>query len=153
MKMLEHKIPPPLAGLVCALLGWALADLAPGLTWRLPQLKALALLLALVGVGLDLWGLWAFRRSQTTVNPLVPGRASAVVQGGPYRFTRNPMYLGMALLLLAWCAFWGNPLSLLALGLFVGFITRFQIVPEERTLADKFGAPYQDYLRRVRRWL
>lgn len=72
---------------------------------------------------------------------------------GPYRFTRNPMYLGMVLILLAWCLWLGNAAALLALAAFVGYITRFQIVPEERALAGRFGAAYEDYRRRVRRWV
>ena len=76
-----------------------------------------------------------------------------MVQGGPYRFTRNPMYLGMACVLLGACAWLANPLALLAVFVFVGYITRFQIMPEERALLGKFGGAYADYLRRVRRWL
>lgn len=110
-------------------------------------------MLALCGLGCDLAGLWAFRRHRTTVNPLRPGKASAVVQDGIYRFTRNPMYVGMALLLTAWVTGLGAPLGLLALALFVAFITRFQIQPEERALQAKFGADYAAYCARVRRWL
>ena len=84
--------------------------------------------------------------------PRVPV-AAALVQGGPYRFTRNPMYLGMACVLLGACAWLANPLALLAVFVFVGYITRFQIMPEERALLGKFGGAYADYLRRVRRWL
>lgn len=151
---LEHKIPPPVVGLTCAALAWALAAWAPALAWpALPGRTALAGVLALAGVALDVWGLWTFRRQRTTVNPLAPQRASAVVRTGPYRFTRNPMYLGMALLLLAWCAWLAHPLALVAVGLFIGFITRFQIQPEERALREKFGAPYGAYLTQVRRWI
>ena len=150
---LEHKIPPPLVALACAGLAWALAAGWPA--WPLPQALRLPLAAAgaLLGLALDAWSLWNFRRQRTTVNPLAPERARSVVQSGPYRFTRNPMYLGMALLQLGWCFWLGQPLALLAPALFVAYITRFQIQPEERALRAKFGAPYEAYLRRVRRWL
>jgi len=153
MKALEHTIPPPLVGIACALLTWALAAAVPAWRgdggWRLPLV---AVCLAL-GLALDGWALLVFRRHRTTPNPFAPERSRTVVQSGPYRFTRNPMYLGMAVRLLALCLWLGSALSLLAIAVFVAYITRFQIQPEERTLADKFGAPYQDYCRRVRRWL
>ena len=150
---LDHRIPPPLVGLACGLLAWLMARASPGLgvDW-LPRVPVAAALVAL-GLSLDVWGLVAFRRARTTLNPLSPERTSAVVQGGPYRFTRNPMYLGMACVLLGACAWLANPLALLAVFVFVGYITRFQIMPEERALLGKFGGAYADYLRRVRRWL
>jgi len=152
---LEHKIPPPVVGLACAGLAWWLAHMAPTFALQLPGRLALAvaLLLAAAGLAFDLWGLWAFRRHRTTPNPMAPERARTVVQTGPYRFTRNPMYLGVALQLLAWCFYLGNPLTLLALVAFVAYITRFQILPEERALAQRFGEPYLQYLRSVRRWI
>ena len=152
---LEHKIPPPVVGLACAGLAWLLAGAAPALAlpWPARPALAVALLLALAGLALELWGLWVFRRHRTTPNPLSPERARAVVQSGPYRFTRNPMYVGVALQLLGWCAYLRNPLALLALVVFVAYITRFQILPEERALAQNFGEPYRQYLRLVRRWL
>ncbi len=153
MKALEHKIPPPLVGVLCALLAWALAALTPAWRidgeWRLPM----AAVLLAAGLALDGWALLLFRRQRTTPSPLAPGRSRTVVQSGPYRFTRNPMYLGVALLLAALCLWLGSPLSLLAIAAFVAYITRFQIQPEERALRAKFGAPYEDYCRRVRRWL
>ena len=155
MFSLEHKIPPPLVGLACAGLAWLLASAVPALAlpWSARLALAVALLLALAGLALELWGLWVFRRHRTTPNPLAPERARAVVQSGPYRFTRNPMYVGVALQLLGWCVYLRNPLALLALVVFVAYITRFQILPEERALAQNFGEPYLQYLRRVRRWL
>ena len=152
---LEHKIPPPVVGLACAGLAWLLAGAAPALAlpWSARLALAVALLLALAGLALELWGLWVFRRHRTTPNPLAPERARAVVQSGPYRFTRNPMYVGVALQLLGWCVYLRNPLALLALVVFVAYITRFQILPEERALAQNFGEPYRQYLRLVRRWL
>lgn len=109
--------------------------------------------MAIAGVAFDLLGLLAFRAARTTTNPFKPERASALVTGGVYRVTRNPMYVGLALLLSAWAIWlsallpWAGPV------LFVLYITRFQIRPEERVLRDIFGDAYSRYADRVRRWL
>ena len=114
---------------------------------------ALGLLIALGGAAFDLAGLLAFRRARTTYNPLRPERAKRIVSDGVYRHTRNPMYVGMALLLLGWAVGLGNAMALLGPVVFVAYITCFQILPEERALLAKFGADYADYLVQVRRWL
>ena len=132
---------------------WGLAGLsgagqaAP--SWRL----ALVALFAGAGIAFDVADLLSFRASRTTVNPLKPERASALVTQGVYRLTRNPMYVGMACLLLAWAAWLWQLLPLLGPAAFVLYITRFQIRPEERALAALFGAEYAAYTARVRRWL
>lgn len=108
--------------------------------------------LAAVGAAFDVAGLVAFRRASTTINPLHPERASALVTGGVYRITRNPMYVGLAFALLAWAAYLGSPWALLGPVAFVGYITHFQIVPEERILRARF-AQFDAYAARVRRWL
>lgn len=155
MLNLDYKIPPPVVGLACAALAWWLAKALPVLTLPMPQRLALAvaLVLGLGGLALELWGLTTFRRHRTTPNPMAPERASTVVQSGPYRLTRNPMYLGVAMQLLAWCVYLRSPLALLALAVFLAYITRFQILPEERLLRQKFGSAYEDYRQRVRRWI
>jgi protein-S-isoprenylcysteine O-methyltransferase Ste14 len=98
-------------------------------------------------------GIREFRVARTTVNPLQPGQATSMVTSGIYRFTRNPMYLGMMLLLVAWSAWLGNALALLLAALFVLYIGRFQIAPEERMLSRLFGPDFDAYRGQVRRWL
>ncbi len=98
-------------------------------------------------------GARAFRRVRTTVNPLHPERASSMVTSGIFRFTRNPMYVGIALVLLGFFLAFGALSAILGLPAFVGYITRFQILPEERILEAKFGSAYAAYRARVRRWL
>lgn len=151
--VLDHKIPPPVVALLCAGLAWLLVRAAPDATLDWPLRAWATAGLVAMGLLLDVWGLLAFRGAGTTLNPRAPERSTAVVLGGPYRFTRNPMYLGMACVLLGFCAWLANPVAPLAVVAFVAYITRFQILPEERVLLAKFGAPYEEYLRTVRRWL
>jgi protein-S-isoprenylcysteine O-methyltransferase Ste14 len=132
-----------------AMLG--LAWVAPALTFPIPSL--LAFPVAAVGVSLDAVALVHFLRSRTTINPLKPESASALVTGGIYRLTRNPMYLGLATLLLAWAFYLGNLAALAGVPVFILYMNRFQIAAEERALEARFGAEYAAYRARVRRWL
>jgi len=153
VKFLELRIPPPLVGLVIAAGMWAVAHLPPLMPMpRLFRLVVAVLLLA-TGVAVALGGVVSFRRARTTVNPLKPETSAALVATGVYSFTRNPMYLGMVLVLLGWAAFLASPWPLAGPALFALYITRFQIVPEERVLAGLFGEAFAAYKRRVRRWI
>ena len=97
-------------------------------------------------------GVRTIRRADTTLNPLKPETSSALVTSGIYRYTRNPMYLGMATWLLAWSAWLGTPIGLLGAPLFMLYMNQFQIGPEERALRTLFGAEFEAYAARVRRW-
>lgn len=153
----EHRLPPPVIDGSCALLMWWLARAVPvaqlwprgGPTWAL----VLAVLLAALGGAVALAGLLAFWRARTTFNPLAPQQASALVTGGIYRLTRNPMYLGMLLVLAGWGIWLGNAASWLGLPLSIAVLTVLQIRPEERILRARFGAEFESYAARVRRWL
>lgn len=153
MDWLEKRVPPLMVAGAFALLMALLAQPVPPIgvaqAWRL----VMALVLLVVGLGICLAGVASFRLAQTTVNPLAPEQATALVQSGIYRYTRNPMYLGFALVLLAWAALLAAPLSLLGVAGFVLYLDRLQIAPEERALAELFGAEYAGYCKRVRRWL
>lgn len=94
-----------------------------------------------------------FIRARTTIEPTRPGRAAVLVVSGFNRISRNPMYLGMLLWLLAWALWLGSPAGIAGLPLFVLYMNRFQISLEERFLAEKFGQQYEDYRSRVRRWV
>jgi len=150
---LENRVPPPVVALCTAGLMYAAAWLVPALDFGLPWRRTIAGTLAAVGVLFDAAGLAHFFRAKTTINPLDPSAASALVTGGVYRLTRNPMYVGLALLLLAWAIYLANVAALALMPLFVFYINRFQIAPEERALASRFGADYQAYRARVHRWL
>jgi protein-S-isoprenylcysteine O-methyltransferase Ste14 len=153
MNALELKIPPPVVALLCALAAWQIAVRVPGLAFDFPGRVALAVALATLGLAIDFLSLLRFLSARTTINPLRPGNASALVAHGLYRYTRNPMYLGLLLVLTAWTLYQGNLIGFAVLPVFVAYLTRFQIVPEERLLAAKFGASYEAYRRAVRRWV
>ncbi|WHZ11320.1 MAG: Putative protein-S-isoprenylcysteine methyltransferase [Burkholderiaceae bacterium] len=153
MPSLDHKIPPPLIALACVIAAWLLARAVPGVAFVWPSRVPIAVLCIAAGVLLALSGIVTFRKARTTLDPHAPDRATSMVRTGPYRFTRNPMYLGLATALLGICIYFANPLTLVALIFFIGYITRYQIVPEERALLAKFGEPYARYLRSVRRWI
>ena len=153
MPNLELKIPPPLVAVMTAGAMYGVASLLPVLALS-PSVRAVAALaLAVVGASFDVAGLVAFRRAKTTVNPMAPHQSSSVVSTGVYRFTRNPMYLGLVFLLLAWAVYLSSAWALLGVPVFMAYITRFQIKPEENVLAARFGKSYADYRARVRRWL
>lgn len=152
MRFLEHRIPPPLVGLITAVLMWWGSGM-PALHWPGGLRGGVVALLLAAGAGFDLAGLLSFRASRTTINPLRPEKASALVTGGVYRVTRNSMYVGMACLLTAWALVLSDWPALLGPAGFVLYITRFQIRPEERALQGLFGEEYRAYMVRVRRWL
>lgn len=153
MKRLELFIPPPVVMLIIGLLMWLLADVFPTLDRPWLRSTGVAAALGLTGLAISLAGVVAFRRASTTTDPRHPAQASALVSSGVYRYSRNPMYLGVLLILLGWAIHLGNLLSILCTLIFIGYITRFQIIPEERRLQEKFGQEFLDYRSRVRRWL
>ncbi|MCW0232664.1 MAG: isoprenylcysteine carboxylmethyltransferase family protein [Ferrovibrio sp.] len=153
LQSLELRVPPPAVVLIVATAMWGISVLAPQVALPAEERIAAAILIAAVAAGFGLTGNLAFRRVKTTVNPLHPERASTLVQSGVYRITRNPMYLALLLFLLAWAVFLSNAWTLPGPLAFLLYITRFQIVPEERALSARFGAAYTAYCTRVRRWL
>jgi len=153
MNNLELKIPPVLLLAITAAFIWALSQVAPQLHFTIPAAALWASGLALLGIGIAVSGILAFRTAGTTVDPRVPEQSEALVVRGIYRFSRNPMYLGFLLVLAAWCLYLGSVLSLLCLPLFVLYMNRFQIVPEERFMGEKFGETYDQYRAQVRRWV
>jgi protein-S-isoprenylcysteine O-methyltransferase Ste14 len=148
------RVVPPVAAALCvALPMWLVARFSPQLVLDLPGRAAAALLLAVAGAAVALAGVAEFRRARTTVDPLRPERASALVSSGVFRWTRNPMYLGLALALLGWAAHLAHPLAALGVPAFVTWMTRVQIPREERALEERFGEEFARYRTRVRRWL
>ena len=153
MSWLEHRIPPPLVAVSFGLAMWALARWFPLANLSFPWRGVVAGLVLLAGLATVALAIARFVRASTTVDPLNPEAASALVTTGIFRQTRNPMYLGMALVLAAWALWLGDGGSALLVAGFVAYISRFQIAPEERALQRGFGEDFEAYKRRVRRWI
>jgi protein-S-isoprenylcysteine O-methyltransferase Ste14 len=156
MKSLELRVPPVVVALVIAAGMWLARLLAPklalGLSLPLLPPSATIAAMAFAGIAIALAGVVEFRRAHTTVDPTNPGKSTAVVSTGIYRRTRNPMYLGFLLLLVAWAVWLANAIAYAGPIVFWLYMNRFQIAPEERILRERFGAPYEAYLQSVRRW-
>jgi protein-S-isoprenylcysteine O-methyltransferase Ste14 len=153
MRSLELKVPPPAVALVIAVLMWLLSLAAPALTFVIPARTLIAIILAVAGIGTAIAGVATFARAKTTVNPTTPERSSSLVSWGIYKVTRNPMYLGLLLVLTGWAIFLSNPLPFLFLPIYMLYINHFQIAPEERALTSLFGREFAAYQSRVRRWI
>jgi protein-S-isoprenylcysteine O-methyltransferase Ste14 len=153
VKALDHRIPPPIVAILLAAGMWMLAPLGPHLPLSLEWRENAGIAIALVGISVDFIGVVTFLRARTTINPLRPHKAATLVTVGIYRVTRNPMYVGLALLMLGWAAYLGSAWGFPGPVLFVLYMNRFQIKPEERVLRDNFGEDYEAYAARVRRWL
>ncbi len=153
MNALELRV-PPLASLFisCLLIGLIALGTAP-LPWAYTTRVGIGGSAAIAGLLIAWSGVVSFRRARTTVNPLRPEAATSLVASGIYRYTRNPMYLGMLLVLVGWIVFLARPWALVVLPAFVAYMNRFQIGPEERALEGIFGGEFEAYRRAVRRWL
>jgi protein-S-isoprenylcysteine O-methyltransferase Ste14 len=150
---LELRIPPVAVWFVAVAAMYLLDRAWPAAGFTLPGRAYVAVAVFALGLALGLAGVWTFRVARTTVNPLAPEQASSVVTTGVYRRTRNPMYLGLLLGLVAWACWLQSLPSLIVLPAFVAYMNAFQIGPEERALRGSFGESYVQYCRRVRRWL
>ena len=150
---LETRVPPPLVAAIVALAMYGARARGLALPLDRPLRIAVASVLAVAGLAVALSAVLAFRRTRTTIDPHRIDRVSTLVTRGVFDFTRNPMYLGVALLLTSWATYLGTLPVFMGPVLFVAWITRFQIVPEERLLSARFGNDFETWRRRTRRWL
>ena len=153
MKKFELLIPPPLIVLCSGLVMWLLAKALPSLSVAWPYSTQLGIMMTLIGLAIGLSGVQAVTKAKTTMNPKQPGDASQLVKSGIYKYSRNQMYLGLLFILIAWMIYLSNLASLLGIFAYIAYITRFQIIPEERYLEEKFSADYLSYKKQTRRWL
>ena len=148
---LRNKIPPPIVTLTFILLSFWLANYLPKLAFNYQGL--LFLIMTIIGLTIIVIGVKTFNKSDTTINPLNPSEASHLVTHGVFSYTRNPMYLGMVIILLGATVYNGVYIGMIVLPCFILYITEFQIKPEEEAMEEIFAGDYTDYLKRVRRWL
>lgn len=150
---LELKIIPPVQTIISAACMYSLTYLLPNFhyEWAIGGFVISFLLLAACIIGM--LALYDFRKHKTTFHPHTPEKTSTVVNTGVYAYTRNPMYIALLLALLAFAIYLQNYSCLAIIPLFIWYITRFQIIPEERILNRLFPDDFQAYCQNVRRWI
>lgn len=148
---IKNKIPPPAVALFFGVVMWLISAGIPD-SVSTTRIIGVAVCL-LVGAFFSLAGIASFRKAKTTVNPLKPNLATTLVVSGIFRVSRNPMYVGITFILLAWSIYLGAVWALLGVIGFVIFINQFQVIPEEKVMLALFGEEYVSYSKRVRRWL
>jgi protein-S-isoprenylcysteine O-methyltransferase Ste14 len=153
MKALALKIPPVAQFLAVVAAMWAVAKYLPALSLEIPARRIFILLFFCLGGGVAIPGITAFRAAGTTVDPRCPEEASRLVVAGVYRYSRNPMYLGLLCLLMAWALYLSNLVAFAGLPVFVLGMNSLQIRSEEAALEERFGDDYSAYRQRVRRWI
>lgn len=150
---LTLKIPPVAQGIVALFLIWLLDRYAPIYHIRFIYQNIVACVFTGAGIIVALLGVFAFIKLSTTVDPRCPEKANKLVAIDIYKYSRNPMYLGMLLIITGIVIYFGSLSSIFVIPLFVTYINKYQIVPEEVALKEKFGERYTHYSQNVRRWL
>ena len=148
---MNNKIPPPIVTLICGLtIYYSKSFFNQFLNFSNNEIS---LFLLIFGLIIFISAVRSFRKQKTTVNPLKPKQASSLVTSGIFRLSRNPMYLGMLIILLS-ISFKFNLLGgiIISLSFFI-FITKFQILPEEEAMNELFGDKFTQYSNTTRRWI
>ena len=148
---MNTKIPPPIVTATFGLIIYFSKSFTP--VYSFENSNMISVIFLLFGLGIFSAAVQSFKKHKTTINPLSPDKASSLVNSGIFSYSRNPMYLGMLLILLS-VSFKFN----ISGGLFISFlfkiyITRFQIIPEEKAMAKLFGEEFITYKNQTRRWI
>lgn len=150
---MKLKIPPAVVTAICLGLMWLLDYLIHIGYTPLPGARLVAVILLGVAAFFGISGLYQFYKNRTSIDPHKPTKASNLVTSGIYQLSRNPMYVALFFLLLAYATMLQNIANLLVLPLFIWYMNRYQIIPEEEVMEEKFGDAYRVYQSEVRRWL
>ena len=148
---METKIPPPIVTLVFGLLIYFSQGIFPSIENQLTFYVGIFIML--LGFSILISAVRSFKRSKTTVNPLNPEQATKLVTDGIFKYSRNPMYLGMALVLGSIAVFFNLIGGIILISLFCAYITKFQIIPEEKAMIDLFSQDFDQYKQTTRRWI
>ena len=148
---MNNKIPPPIVTLICGIaIYFSKTFFNQFFSYNN---NIISLFLMILGLTIFVSAVKSFRIQKTTVNPLDPKQASSLVTSGIFKFSRNPMYLGMLIILLS-IAFKFNLIGgMITSVIFYIFITKFQIIPEEAAMNELFGNEFIDYCKKTRRWI
>ena len=148
---METKIPPPIVTLIFGLSIYFSRGI-----FQVVEIKYsfyFGILLLLLGFVILISAVRLFRKDKTTVNPLSPEQATKLVTDGIFKYSRNPMYLGMALVLGSIAVFFNLIGGIILIALFCAYITKFQIFPEEKAMRDLFPDDFDKYTKATRRWI
>ena len=148
---MNNKIPPPIVTLISGLAIYFSRNLFPNHSGIM--LDVFSILLLLCGIIIIRTAFLSFKNHQTTINPLNLTKTSTLVNTGIFKYTRNPMYLGMVFILLSIALKFNLYGGLIVLFLFFSFITKFQIIPEEKAMENLFEQEFKNYKKTTRRWL
>ncbi|NNK76980.1 MAG: isoprenylcysteine carboxylmethyltransferase family protein [Maribacter sp.] len=146
------KLPPVLIFLLFSIVMFLLARFLPFGDFQFFGRNNLVLFLIGMAVLIAIISLSQFFSRKTTIDTRTPFKTTKLVTRGIYKYSRNPMYLAILLVLLAWGLWLGNAFNTLVAAGFVGYMNKFQIKPEEEALTTIFGKEYQQYCTQVRRW-
>lgn len=149
---LALKVIPPVQLVICSSMMFALAHFLPQYYFSFLFQMPVIILLIVTSAIIATLALHDFRKHKTTYHPHTPEKTSKVVNSGIYAYSRNPMYLALVLTLLALAIYLKNLTCFTVIPLFIWYITRFQIKPEEEVLDRLFPNDYQNYCKNVRRW-
>jgi protein-S-isoprenylcysteine O-methyltransferase Ste14 len=153
MTALELKLPPVAQFLLFVAGMWLVAKYAPSLALDIPFRRALVILFFGLSAFVAIPAIAAFHSAGTTVDPRYPGKATQLIVRGIYRYSRNPMYLGLLVLLIAWAIYLSNLFAFIGPAAFVLSMNRLQIRPEEEAMEARFGDDFRRYRESVRRWI
>ena len=148
---MNNKIPPPIVTLFFGLCIYLSRSYFP--EFSSSALNSLSIISFVIGISVFVAAVSSFKKQETTVNPISIEKASSLVVDGIFRYSRNPMYLGMSFILLGLTFKFNVIGGLLFTSMFMLFITIFQIKPEEAAMEKLFDQEWKDYTKNVRRWL
>ena len=148
---MSNKIPPPIVTLFFGLCIYLTRPYFPEFSFSI--LNSLSTISFVLGITVFATAVSSFKRQNTTVNPISIEKASSLVVNGVFKYSRNPMYLGMLFILLGLTFKFNLIGGLLFTSLFMIFISIFQIKPEEAAMEKLFDQEWEDYIKNVRRWL
>jgi len=148
---MNNKIPPPIITLICGLGIYFSRPLFP--KYNYISIDIIAASFLLLGIIILITSVLSFKRRSTTVSPLQPENASYLVVSGIFKYSRNPMYLGMLLILISMTIKFNFVGGILIIFAFIAFITKFQIIPEETALERLFGKEFTRYKKKTKRWI
>ena len=150
---MKLKIPPAVQVLFFGILMWLIKKVNAQIHFNFEYQKEISVVLFFIGVFLGISAIFSFQKANTSVDPMNPEKASSLVESGIYKYSRNPMYLALLFVLLAFMVRLGNLYNLIIIVLYILYITEFQIKPEEIVLTNLFGKQYLEYKQKVRRWI